>query len=268
MSSAASVARHRGASRDLPRVTFSPPLILRGVFALAVCVVITVGCHHWLAQQQVSRVSIEGNLNYINKADLRQAIEPFLTAGMLNLPIRDIQQRVLTYGWVDSVSLQKRWPDTLYVLVTEQRPVARWQTGAYLNYRGEEFFPDAMIAGSSMPLLDGGDGYGADVLRIYQQLSSVINVQGLKVVQLRRSAVGGFYATLSNGIELALGSSEVQRNINKFAAAFDGYLNTIRDNIDSIDLRYGNGLAVSWLSDSVEPLAMIERFSTQGKKYE
>ncbi len=233
-------------NRRNPQKDYTRTPLLHWLLALGVILALVLFCRYWLSLQTVKHVRIEGNLKNVDKPALQEAITAFLKEGMLHLPIKDIRQQVLKNKWVDDVRIQKRWPDTLHLLVTEQRPVAHWQKAAYLNYRGEAFFPQHIVEFDELPALSGPEGNGADVLGIYQHLSAIAASRGMRVASLDLDELGSYSATLNNGVLLALGSIGVEQNINTFAFIFDKHLMNVQQKIKSIDLRYGNGMAVAW----------------------
>lgn len=257
-------ASHRDGADRPPRGT-----MLQWLLALIALMLLLGFCHRWLAAQQVDHVHIEGNMTYTDRASMQAAVSPWLSQGMLHLPIRQIRSAVLADKWVDDVQLRKQWPNTLVLHVAEQRPVASWQQNAYLNYRGEAFSPKNMIAEHDLPALSGPKGKGALILQVYQHLSAVTAPRGLRVTVLAQDRIDNFMAELSNGMVLRLGDVDVKQNINKFAAIFDRHLEQSTAAVASVDLRYSNGAAVAWQQDAGLALAATTaQLKPQGEFYE
>ena len=68
------------------------------------------------------------------------------------------------------VNTRRRWPAEIEVTLTEQRPLARWGEGGYLNHEGE-FCGDPDPLYQDLPLLIGPDGAEASLMRRYQTLA-------------------------------------------------------------------------------------------------
>ena len=70
--------------------------------------------------------------------------------------------------------------------LTEQRPLARWGEGGYLNHEGEYFaaIPDPLY--KDLPLLSGPDGAEGSLMRRYQVLTGLLEPTGLQISELSR----------------------------------------------------------------------------------
>jgi cell division protein FtsQ len=89
----------------------------------------------------------------------------------------------------------------------------------------------------------------------YQVLSQMLRPLGFSVARLELRERGSWFLTTGAGsagpgIELLLGRDQLIEKMRRFIVIYDKTLKEQITNIASIDLRYANGLAVSWREPS------------------
>ena len=90
------------------------------------------------------------------------------------------------------------------VRVIEQRAIAAWGEGAFLNHAGDVFTPAGAIDGGSLPELAGPAGSQGELMLRYKQVQERLQPLGLTVVALEMNPRGGLLATLAGGGEPVL----------------------------------------------------------------
>jgi cell division protein FtsQ len=151
--------------------------------------------------------------------------------------------------WIDSVLLRREWPDILHVSIEEQRAIARWGDKGFVNFRGDVVLAknDAML--NYLPLLRSDDSQAKLLMRQYQFVSELLNEYQLTVLVLERTTVGIWQAELNNGWRLFLGRADINKKLQRLLVALDQKAILLSSAIDSIDLRYENGLSVKWIDN-------------------
>jgi len=152
--------------------------------------------------------------------------------------------------WVYSVSIRKRWPETLKVHVVEQSIVAIWNDIALLNRFGEivEASPDS--ATQEYVSLHGSDEQANDVLTTYIKLHQLLKVNNFEIASLSSDERQSTTLTLKRGIILRLGKEQKLDRVQQFLTVYpliDKKYSVSK--IDYIDLRYDTGFAVGWKNE-------------------
>lgn len=202
--------------------------------------------------QPISKVRILGDLNYVDQLALQKRIEPYVTGGFLEINLEELRIKLEKTPWVSHVEVERVWPDQVNIHLFGKHPVARWGENSLLNNVGEAFVPHQMDAYKSLPLLDGPDYAQSQVMQQYQIISQLLRPMEFSVASLTLSDRGGWSLMTNTGIELVLGSDDLLGKVRRFTKAYDSNLATKMDNIAKVDLRYANGLAVTWKDPTKE----------------
>lgn len=74
----------------------------------------------------LNNVFIHGR-THVSKEEIFACLGIPMHGSMLRLDISDMHKRLLALPWVKSVSLERHWPDTLFITIDERLPFALWQ---------------------------------------------------------------------------------------------------------------------------------------------
>jgi cell division protein FtsQ len=195
-------------------------------------------------------VQVKGEFRYLDKQKLYKEISGLANAGFFNVDVRAVKQAAEAMPWVDSASVRRIWPDTLRVDIREQIPLARWRDGGMVNRHGDVVRVAEEDALRDLPLFSGPEGTAKMLAERYQQISAPMAEVELTVVALSLSDRRAWQVSLNNGIQLLLGHMTQNAQLARFVSAYAGVLAKKQANIQSVDLRYTNGFAVRWQSES------------------
>lgn len=204
------------------------------------------------SSRPVNSVRIEGEFVHIPRQQLADMISPLIDDGFLKLPLEEIKAKLEVNAWVASAALSRRWPDTLVVVVIEQQPIARWRDRGFVNHKGEvvEVAMTPFLTG--LPALVGNPGQEKKMMRDYQQLAQLLRPYGLGIAELHCDPLMSWRLVLKNGVLVTIGRDQIMEKMQRFLMVYQRVLKQEEQQISSIDLRYGNGLAVKWKEATVD----------------
>lgn len=202
-----------------------------------------------LLERPFKSVVVEGEFHFVSKARATELIGDEIDNNFLQLDLMRLKRSLSADPWVDEVSLQRRWPDTLVVKIAEQKPIARWDDG-FLNQRGQIVKVAEADRLQGLPWLQGSETDAVEILQQYQDLSQLLRSRGLDVVVLRCDNKKSWRLTLKNEVEIAIGRTKVMEKMRRFVTVYDTHLNRVWTDVAAIDVRYSNGLAVRWVEGS------------------
>ena len=194
----------------------------------------------------ITKVSIEGEFKYLDHQQLVAMVNSQINGGFITIDLQAMQNVLHQHPWVAEVSVQRRWPSFLSINVTEEVPIARWGEDAFLNRLGDKLIIQDNSQLANLPLMTAEFGSSTEVMKQYQRLSDLLLPTGLKLSKLKLDRLGAWQVETSNGIQLILGRNKVGEKIRRLVLVWETDLGQQSNKIKAIDLRYPNGLAVSW----------------------
>ena len=195
---------------------------------------------------EITRIEVQGPVNYLKPEVLREQLDQHLGEGFISLNLDEIKESVEAMPWVYSASLQRQWPRTLIVYIKEQYPVAVWNEKFYLNAYGEVFEPKGVLAIDGIPNLFGPVGQEKVLLQRYVDYRERFVSSDAILSELSLEPRGAWRVTLKSGVSIKLGRTSVDLKLDRFIKAYQQGLKSQIEEIESIDARYTNGIAVRW----------------------
>jgi len=195
-------------------------------------------------QQRIEYVAIEGSLSQVTENDIKTAVFDFINRSMVAVDLLSIKEALEENAWIKTVSLRRKWPDTLIINVTEEVAIARWGEHQLLNQEGIIFSPPSIAAQFNLAELSGPDGSEKRVMQQYQVFNQLLFSKNLRIASLNLNSRGAWFLQLNNKVEVAVGSIQPVERLRRFAAVYERLFAADIENIESFDLRYEDGIAV------------------------
>ena len=209
---------------------------------------------NYVRDQKIAVVRIEGSLAYISESEIQNSLRPFTSESMVTVDLDKIRQTLLEYAWIHQVNIRREWPETIVVDIEEQRAIARWNDRALVNQQGQIFTPEDGGEQLHLPLLLGPLDAEFVVMEQYQKFSQLLYPFGLKLTSLTMNERHAWQFELDNGVQITIGKNQVMEKMRRFTGFLeDGFLARL-DEVQSIDLRYNNGLAVLPIDKETEEM--------------
>lgn len=207
-----------------------------------------IGADRW----PLRTLRVGGELKRVDAQQLRNTVLPYARSGFFAVKLQDAQAAVAKLPWVEQAEVRKRWPDVLEVRIVEYKPFARWGDKELLSERGNVFPIGSMTVPPGLPRFDV-DAPAArikDVVALYNEAGEMFAADGRKVSGVSLDRRGSWSLTLSNGTELIVGSQEARLRLARFARLMPQLLASKPLPLQRADLRYTNGFALSWATDT------------------
>ncbi|MGD8567744.1 MAG: cell division protein FtsQ/DivIB [Gammaproteobacteria bacterium] len=199
-------------------------------------------------------IQVFGELKWMDRKTLNRVVLENLDGGFFSLDVDRLKQQLERQTWIDSVAVRRVWPDVLQLSVSEQQPIAVWNHKVMVNERGELFGRGINVFPPDLVTLQGPSGMHNTLIKHYQTLAGMITTTGLRIAGVTVDNRRAMQLTLNNGVQLKLGRVRRDRDITtemkRFVQAYQATLAAKIENIQLVDLRYTNGLAVRWKRDS------------------
>ena len=209
----------------------------------------------WALDRPVSVISMDGSFQRVSPGQIENAVAPFAGKGFMSADLDAIQRAIQEVPWVDQARVQRRWPNSLHVTVTEQVAAARWGESGLLNTRGELFVRSSAHVPPELPRLSGPDGTEAVVAHRYLAVQGRMQEAGMRIAALRLDERGAWEMDLDSGVTVRLGRRDVDERLDRFIRTASQVLAHRLTEIAYVDMRYSNGFAIGWRNAARAPSA-------------
>jgi cell division protein FtsQ len=186
-------------------------------------------------------VVVEGELSHVSREQVKLIVAKHLKGNFFTLDLIKTRNAFEKLPWARSVSLRRRWPDKLEVVIEEHQELARWGSIALVNTHGELFHA---ASNSDLPVFFGpGDGV-IEVASQYLEVSKALKTADLKIASLALTPRRAWQVTTTSGMVIELGRVEMQARLDKFVSVYRHTIAGLNVKVTYADLRYPNGFAV------------------------
>ncbi|MAA66710.1 MAG: cell division protein FtsQ [Alteromonadaceae bacterium] len=254
--------RRRGASSMEPEGrTFNMFQLLRNWFGplpwmqwgLGVLVLVVAGLVPWGTGQvlnaldrQIADIEIKGDLKGLDRDRLMGDVHSLIGRSFFATDLEDVKQLVEKEPWVESAAVRRVWPDRLAIEVREERPLAYWNKAQIIGRSGHVFQPENPQAAGALPRLSGPEDRVEEVVSVARKMATDLQEIGVGFAGLRLEKRGAWTLQMTNGIEVALGRDQVEKRFDRFVTVYQRRLASRAAEVERIDARYTNGVAVQW----------------------
>lgn len=227
---------------------------LSTVFGLAFGAMVLALSGSWLIRQSLfnlSAISVQGDVSHNNAVNLRANVAPRLAGNFFTVDMGRARTVFESVPWVRKAVVQRQFPNRLKVVLQEHQAVAYWGPEGdtrLVNNFGEVFEANqGEVETDELPQLNGPPGQAMLVLQSYHALSPLFEKLDTVLERLELTGQGSWRVRLDSGavIELGHGSvDEVSARTQRFLATLTQVSSRYGRDLESADLRYGNGYAL------------------------
>lgn len=237
-------------------VTLESEWIWRPLLVVTVCGVILAlmlsalrEYRGWI-NQPIETVAVEGATRHISKHAVASQVAGSIDARLLDLDLQQIQERLLEEPWINDAHVTRTWPPALRIDLVEEVPVARWGTRGLLNHQGDIFWPERLQEYQTLPVLTGPSHETVRVMQQFRDLNSLFIRSGIQLAGLELEPRGAWTLKLNNGVKVVAGRDDLMPRLRRFIQVYEAQLMSRAEEIDEVDIRYTNGVAVKWKKSS------------------
>lgn len=216
-------------------------------FLLAFFIVSSIYLYNLLKHSNyfpIKAVHVVG-LNHIAKTEMKDALLPLVMRGFFSINVETIHDRLLQMPWASEVLVRRRWPDTIDVLMHERVAVARWNENSLLSEDGDLFTPKD-IDQPSLANFVGADGQQITMLKYFVKINRILLPLHVKISYLELTPTMTWKLKLDNGMVLKVGYSDILTDLTHFVKVYPKIVGERAKDVEYVDLRYSNGMAVKW----------------------
>lgn len=209
--------------------------------------VVLAGFAIWLGLSRsgyftLQKIEVVGNLKQLTVAEVEEASQVKMGVNLFGFSLKEVEKNVLQLPWVGSVSVRRQVPQTLWIHVQEQKPVALLLSSKlyFISYEGKIFKEVEQELARDLPVLTGFKK--EDSLEEALQLvhffegSSDFDLFGLSEIHYN-DAEGFSVVTLSGPMEVKLGRGNFEGKLNRLKKIWPKLSQSL-GRVHGIDLDY------------------------------
>jgi cell division protein FtsQ len=186
-------------------------------------------------------VRVDGELGHVNREQIKLIVARHLNGNFFTVDLVKARDAFEKLPWARNVSVRRRWPDKLEVVIEEHKELARWGNIALVNTYGELFHA---ASDSELPVFYGpGDGV-REVAEHYSAYSGLLSETGMHIAELVLTPRRAWQIKTDGGMVIELGREQMESRLQKFAGVYETTLSSLGVEVKYADLRYPNGFAV------------------------
>lgn len=182
----------------------------------------------------------------IARDDLREIVKPLVMPGFFAINVETIRDRLLQLPWISEVVVTKRWPNEVTINLSEKIPAARWNKDNLLSTDGQVFRPKDIDHSANLVDFVGPDGQQITMLKYFVNINRILEPLHAKISYLELTPYATWKLKLDNGMTLKIGQNDILTRMTHFVKVYPKIIGDQATNVDYIDLRYPNGMAVRW----------------------
>lgn len=189
-------------------------------------------------------------VNRVDHREMQEALLPLVNRGFFTIEVEHIKERLTQMPWVSELYVRRVWPDQVEVKVVEKTPIARWNNESLLSAAGELFTPQKETYPADLPDFAGPAGQHIVMLRYFKDINRLLLPLHAKIAHLELTPYYTWKVTLDNGMGMQVESKDILTRLAHFVKVYPKIVGERAGDVDYVDLRYPNGVAVRWKQNS------------------
>lgn len=226
---------------------FMTNLIMLGVVLLLLGMVVIIA----KGIQRLPNAPIYIEQTGLNKAQyrmLKQQLGNQATGNFLQADLQNYIDKLQKIGWVDQVDIRRDWKQGLQVKVVPRQAVAKFGSERLVDANGVVFTPadTTDLQAHYWMQLQGENQNATVMMQQVKQISDWFIPLGLKVEEVIVTPRMTWLFRFDNGLRILVDNENTSEKLYRLSVMLQNQLHSQLPKIQTIDLRYKNGMAITW----------------------
>jgi len=197
----------------------------------------------------INQLKIQGKFHYLDPADVDAAVGSDALTNFFSVDLDAVKRNVEALSWVQHVDVRREWPNTLLVNVREHIPVMRWNDDKWVTSAGKVISLTGDVRVPSDIVLSANEADAGLVLKSAFVWKKRLAKKQLKLRKVHLSTRRAWVLTLRHAendadFKLLLGREKVEQRLARFELLFDQHFRKSNKQLQRVDARYPDGLAI------------------------
>lgn len=205
---------------------------------------------NWSNYFAIKHVRIYG-VTRLDQQEVQQLLLPLVQNNYFNVNLTRIRLRLQQLPWISNLTVRRVWPDQIEITVIEKSAAANWNHTGLVSTNGEVFVPRLNTYPENLPQFVGPGGKQIVMLQYYNQINRILSPIHVKISYLEMTPYLTWKLALNNGISLQVGEDDILTRLAHFVKVYPKIVGDHPDQVEYVDLRYSNGMAVRFKSHTM-----------------
>lgn len=190
----------------------------------------------------------QAGLNSAEYYELQRQLGSHALGNFLQADLQSYIDKLGKISWVDQVDIRRDWRQGLLVKVVPRQPVAKFGSERLVDANGVVFTPaDTSLLNAHYWMQLQGDNQNAVVMmQQVKQISDWFLPLGLKVDEVIVTPRMTWLFRFDNGLRVLVDNDDTSEKLYRLSVMLQNQLHSQLPKIQTIDLRYKNGMAITW----------------------
>lgn len=200
-------------------------------------------------QAPTRSLTIDGkNLTSVELTSLQDIVQPLEKVQFFSADLNQLRDVVAKLSWVESVQIQRNWYQGVVVSVTPRRAIANFGSQHMLDANGVVFIPAnaKQLMDKKLVTLYGEHDRSKDLMRQMQHINTWFAPLGLHVQDLVLTSRQTWVVKFHNGMRVVVDHENTEQKLYSLSKILNGQFKKQLPQMQSVDLRYKNGFAITW----------------------
>lgn len=223
--------------------------ILGYVFVLFMAILVLIISYRLYQQAPVANVLVQPTgltqREHKNLSDLfkQQQTDTFFTTDL-----QSIVKASKEVSWLDEVRVTRDWQQGIVVQALPKQPVAKFGSERFVDAKGEVFTPldKSQLADGHWTTLQGNPSQAKPIMQQMQQVNSWFEPLNLTVEDMILTPRMTWLIRFNTGLRVIVDGENTAQKLMTLSQLLQTELNSRLNEMQVLDLRYKNGMAISW----------------------
>lgn len=190
-------------------------------------------------------------LHHVSPSTVRVTALPRIKGNFFTANLDSVRAAFEMVPWVRKATVRREWPDKLIVTLEEHEALGTWgEDGRLVSVKGDLFTVNSAEAEEDGDLLEfsGPPGSEKEVIARFSDLRAWFAPAKLVPESVQLSSRYAWSVRLDNGMTVQLGREQsretLKARVQRLVGIYPQLVARLQDRIESVDMRYPNGLAL------------------------
>lgn len=203
---------------------------------------------HWAKDLSKALVIEQQNLSTTQVQALQRATKAFEAVKFFDVDLQEIHRAVSALSWVESAKVSRDWRHGVRVSVVPRKAVANFGSGHLVDANAVVFVPadDKDLMNPKLSNVYGETEQAGEIMQRMRQVNTWFASQKLMTDDIILTPRQTWVIRFNNGLRVIVDHEHTEQKLYTLATLLNTSLAKDLPNMQSVDLRYKNGMAIAW----------------------